>query len=221
MLLGEVDACMQASTTEIGMLICPLLAVSAKNFRHLSAAVRAAEEARRPRGEQHIAIADFHPIAAADLTTPERLVPFLRRSPDPMLQIVRADALARVRRSQDHGTAYVDPAQLASLALAQLSLQPPSPSLAERVAQSNLRTLQQGGVDELEAILRDIHADRNRAYAAVGAEAPTHAPICNTAHETTVASAGNRDEKPESEAGYCGSSNQPHMDPSLRKCDDT
>jgi hypothetical protein len=138
-----------------------------------------------------------------------------------MLQIVRADALARVRRSQDHGTSYVDSAQLAALALDQLSSHAASPPpLAQRVAQTNLRSLQQCGVSKLEAVLSDIHADRNRAYASLGAAAPTHAHISDTAHETAFANAGNRDEKPESKAGYCGSIDTSHMDPSLRKCND-
>lgn len=222
LLLAEVDACMRDSATEIGMLICPLLShTSAKTFRHLSAAVRAADEARRPRGEQQIAIADFHPIAALDLTTPERLVPYLRRAPDPMLQIVRTDVLARVRRSQEHGTAYVDPAQLASLAFDQLS--PQAPALAERVAQANLRAVQSCGVETLEAVLSDIHADRTRAYALLGVHAPTTAHnthIGDTAEETAFVSASNSDEKPESKAGYCREGNQPYIDPLLRKCND-
>ena len=222
LLLAEVDACMRDGATESGMLICPLLSnMSAKTFRHLSAAIRAADEARRPRGEQQIAIADFHPIAAADLTTPERLVPYLRRSPDPMLQIVRTDVLARVRHSEEHGTAYIDPAQLASLALDQLS--PQTPALAARVAQSNLRAVRSCGVDKLEAVLSDIHADRARAYARLGAVVPTHAHSAHmgdTAHETASANARNSDEKPESKAGYCGAGELAHMDPSLRKCND-
>jgi hypothetical protein len=222
LLLAEVDACMRDSATEIGMLICPLLShTSAKTFRHLSAAVRAADEARRPRGEQQIAIADFHPIAAVDLTTPERLVPYLRRAPDPMLQIVRTDVLARVRRSQEHGTAYVDPAQLASLALDQLSVQ--TPALAERVAHANLRAVQSCGVEKLEAVLSDIHADRTRAYARLGVITPTPAHNTHTgdpAQETAFVSASNSDEKPESKAGYCRTGNQPYIDPSLRKCND-
>jgi len=204
------------------MLICPLLShTSAKTFRHLSAAVRAADEARRPRGEQQIAIADFHPIAAVDLTTPERLVPYLRRAPDPMLQIVRTDVLARVRRSQAHGTAYVDPAQLASLVLDQLS--PQTPALAERVAQANLHAVQSCGVDKLEAVLSDIHADRTRAYAALGVPAPTpahNAHMGDAAQETAFVSASNSDEKPESKAGYCRAGNLPYIDPALRKCND-
>jgi hypothetical protein len=213
LLLREVDVCMHASGIEIGMLLCPLLALSPKQLRHLTAEVRALEEQRRPRGETQIAFADFHPIAVPDLTTAERLVPFLRRSPDPMLQIVRTDVLARVRRSQESsGTSYVDPARLGSLALDQLHV--PAPSLAERVAQANMNAVQHAGVAALEAVLRDIHADRNRSYAELGVSAPTHAHIGDIANETAFASDGNRDEKPESKAGYSCASDKSYIDPS-------
>lgn len=218
-LLAEVDRCMQASETEIGMLLCPLLAVTPKQLRHLTAEIRAADEQRRPRAEQHIAIADFHPIAALDLTTPERLVPFLRRAPDPMLQIIRTDVLARVRGSREHGTSYFDPAMLNALgSLDQLSA--PPPSLAARVARANARTLEQVGVDALEAVLKDIREDRNRAYAELGLSVRTHPYIGDTPRETARASAGNRDEKPESEAGYSSASDKSHMRASQRKRND-
>jgi hypothetical protein len=223
-LLAEVEACMRAPETEIGMLICPLLPVTAKQFRHVTADIRGLEERARARGEAQIALADFHPIAAFDVTTPERLVPYLRRAPDPMLQIVRTDVLQRVRRSQDHGTSYVDPSMLG--ALDQLSA--PAPSLAQRVAQANARTLQQLGQDKLEAILRDIHEDRNHSYEKLGValtpasaeEGHTRAYISDTARETTTDSASNRDEKPESKAGYSGASDWSHMYPSPRKQND-
>jgi hypothetical protein len=220
-LLAAVDRCMQDEKTEIGMLLCPLLPISRRRFRHLAAAVRAADEQRRPRGEEHIAIADFHPMAAADLTTPQRLVPCLRRAPDPMFQIVRADVLARVRHAQVQGTAYFDPTQLASLALDKLPA--PEPTLAERVAHANLRSVQQRGVARLEAVLSDIYADRTRAYAALGVAAPTHAHISDAAEvttETAFACAGNRDEKPESKAGYSSTADGSYTDISLRKCND-
>jgi hypothetical protein len=212
-LLAEVEACMHAPETEIGMLICPLLPVTPKQFRHVTAGIRAAEERQRARGEQQIAIADFHPIAAFDVTTPERLVPFLRRAPDPMLQIVRTDVLARVRRSQDHGTSYFDPSMLASLD----QLSAPTPSLAARVAQANARTLQQIGQDKLEAILRDIHADRHNTYEALGVTAHTQTYIRDTARETASANASNRDEKPESKAGYSDACDWSHTYSSQRK----
>ena len=212
-LLAEVDACMHAPETEIGMLICPLLPVTAKQFQHVTAELRNADEQRRPRGEARIAIADFHPIAAFDLTTPERLVPFLRRAPDPMLQIVRTDVLARVRRSQDHGTSYFDPSMLGSLE----QLSAPAPSLAERIARANVRTLQELGRDKLDAVLSDIHADRNRTYEALGVATHTPAYISDTARETASDRVRNCDEKPESKAGYSSASDRSHMSSSPRK----
>lgn len=204
-LAARVAVCMASEETEIGMLLCPLLALSPRAWRHLSAEIRAIEQQRNLK--HRIAIADFHPIAAADLTTAERLVPFLRRSPDPMLQIVRIDVLDRVRRAQEQGTSYVDPALLSSLQLDKLAT--PAPSVTERVAQNNLHTIERAG-DEVAAILEDIHADRNRAYAAVGNVAPTHAHISDTRDETLIANASNRDEKPESEAGYSSSRDESH-----------
>ena len=212
-LLADVEACMYAPETEIGMLICPLLPVTAKQFRHVTAGIRAAEERQRKRGEQHIAIADFHPNATFDLTTPERLVPFLRRTPDPMLQIVRTDALARVRRSQDHGTSYFDPSLLGALD----ALSAPAPSLAERVARTNARTLEQVGRDKLEAVLDDIHMDRHHTYAALGVTTHTTAYMSAPARETASANDGNRDEKPEPKAGYSSARDGSHMYPSQRK----
>lgn len=42
-------------------------------------------------------IAEFHPEASLDLATPGRLVPFLRRSPDPLLQLVPFALLDPIR----------------------------------------------------------------------------------------------------------------------------
>src|SRR4029077_16934252 len=42
-------------------------------------------------------VADFHPDAPLDLATPARLVPFLRRAPDPLLQLVPLALLDAVR----------------------------------------------------------------------------------------------------------------------------
>lgn len=198
-LLAEVDACMREATTEIGMVICPLLQMSSAEFGHLVSDVRAAEEQRWPRGEQHLAFAGFHPNATPNLTTPERLVPYLRRSPDPMLQVVRIEVLARVRNSQEYGTSYVDPSKLALLSLDELPIAS-VPPLAARVAQANMRTVTRVGIDALERILDDIQADRNRTYAVQGVS-PTHAHIGDGQSETNSVLSGNRDEKPEPKAG--------------------
>lgn len=178
--LALIDSCMQASSTEIGILVWPLLPVSRRQHAHFVAAVRAADEARTPRGQQRIALAEFHPNAPADLTDPARLVPFLRRAPDPMIQIVRTDVLARVRADETHGTSYVDPERLASLSLGELTK--PEPSVAARVAEQNLKTARRVGIETLMRLFDNILADRAESYARCGVEAPTHAHILDTSY---------------------------------------
>lgn len=181
-LAAEVEACMQSEEIEIGMLLCPLLPLTPRQWRHVSADVRAIEDKRSTK--QRFAIADFHPIGAADVTTPARLVPFLRRSPDLMLQIVRSDVLARVHRAQEQGTSYVDASLLGTLQLDQLAI--PAPSVTERVAQANLRTIEREGASQIEAILEDIRLDRNRAYAALGFVATVHTTALPTPTSVTL-----------------------------------
>jgi hypothetical protein len=181
-LLAEIDVCMRDERTDIGMLLCPFVPLSRRDFAHLVAELRAADERRAPRGAQQLAYADFHPIASPDLTTAERLVPFLRCSPDPMVQIVRIDVLTRARRSPDQGTSYVDPSQLSVFALDQLA--PPEPSMSERIALANQRAVTRAGVEQVEAVIHEIRADRDRTYAALGVDAPTHAHIRDKQKET-------------------------------------
>jgi hypothetical protein len=188
--LALIDTCMQAPQVEVSMLIWPLLPVSRRQFAHFVAAVRAADEARSERGQQRFALADFHPNAPADLTDPAKLVPFLRRAPDPLIQIVRTDVLARVRGDEPHGTSYVDPERIAQLTLGELA--PPAASVAARVAQQNLRTAQRVGFETLTRVFDTIQADRAESYAACGVDAPTHAHIPDTSSAVTC----NNPEKP-------------------------
>lgn len=92
----------------------------------------------------------FHPDLPRDLADANRAVQFIRRSPDPTLQLVRASVLRSVRGDKEGGSRYVDTASL-SLEEA-LSLVSPL-SLAERIAQANLATVQREGPDRLEALL--------------------------------------------------------------------
>ncbi|MBM4362304.1 MAG: hypothetical protein FJ104_06460, partial [Deltaproteobacteria bacterium] len=102
-----------------------------------------------------------------DAATPERLVPFLRRTPDPTIQLVRCEALERVRRGSPEGTSFVDLSDLGSLA----DLRPGRP-LRERVSGANFRTVKTVGLEEVAARLGAIHADRATTYARLAREAP-------------------------------------------------
>ena len=102
----------------------------------------------------------FHPDLPRDLLDAHRAVQFIRRSPDPTLQLVRASVLRAVRGGNDGGSRYVDTANLSleeAMALA-------SPlSLAERIAEANLATLAREGPDRLEALLFSFRGvDRRR-----------------------------------------------------------
>lgn len=93
----------------------------------------------------------FHPEAEPDLTTPDRLVPFLRRSPDPTLQLVRRDVLDRARGWQVDKI-WLDPRGF------DLQAPPPipPPALSERIAGANHETVQQAGVEHLRALLEAL-----------------------------------------------------------------
>ncbi len=106
-------------------------------------------------------IAHFHPEANLDLASPARLVPFVRRSPDPLLQLVPLALLADIRESQ----------VVADLALqAQIlggTAAPPREDVAEIIARANHATVTARHAS-LVAVLDDIAADRRAAYARVG-----------------------------------------------------
>lgn len=166
--LAAIDQSMSDPAIEIGMLIFPRLALDRLAFAHFVADIRALDEARSGRGEQRVALAEFHPNAPADVTTPERLVPFLRRAPDPMIQSVRTGTLERVRGEEGHGTRFVDPAAIDLMSLANGPASCTPSSLAARVAQHNARSIERIGIARLEAIIDDILADRNSSYRALG-----------------------------------------------------
>lgn len=163
--LEHLDAVEADPDAEIGLLLFPELALGRVEFQRFAASVRQADAERKPRGGTVLAIADFHPDARADLGTPERLVPFIRRSPDPTLQLVRRAALADVRLTEGSGTSFVDPGALGA-ALAAITPRPEP--LAARVARSNLRTIEAHGLTEVCALLEAIHADRHASYARLG-----------------------------------------------------
>jgi hypothetical protein len=141
--------------TRVAMVVAPELAIAPAALR----AVRDLVAARLPRA----GIADFHPDAALDLATPARLVPFLRRAPDPMLQLVPLALLDAVR-------AAPPPADRAAQArLLGGRGEPPRAGAAERIAAANHATVGRRAV-AITATLDDIAADRAAAYARAGIE---------------------------------------------------
>ena len=147
---------------EIGLLVFPQLPLGRLAFQHFAAAVRAGYDAQA--GPGRFAIADFHPDAAPKLDSAAELVPFIRRSPDPTLQLVRLTAIADVRLGDEPGTRFVDPSAW-SFERAQAA---PAPPLHERLASANLRQVQALGVEHVLALFATIERDRDDSYARLG-----------------------------------------------------
>ena len=146
---------------DIGLLIFPELKIENTDFRRLVSAMESVHSSEHPRDAIPLAMANFHPEAAADTSDPARLVPFIRRSPDPTIQLVRRAAMDRVRGNQNEGSVFVD--NLASFM--PLMGNRPKVSVADGIAKANLRTVNRVGVEEIEGILADIQRDRTSAYA--------------------------------------------------------
>jgi len=71
----------------------------------------------------------------------------VRRTPDPLLQLVRAELLERVKTA--------------------------TPAVSEQIAARNFAALQDpAATARFDAVVRDIRADRDRTYAALGALPP-------------------------------------------------
>lgn len=82
-------------------------------------------------------VAEFHPQAELDLATPARLVRFLRRSPDPLLQFVPLAILDSVR-SPDR--VVIDPVDQLELLKGNFPAMP-DVDIAERIADTNHATV--------------------------------------------------------------------------------
>lgn len=162
--LGLIDEYTE-SEIEILLAIFPRLNASRKAFEQFVARVRDAEAERQPLGAIPFALAAFHPDATPELDDPERLIPFLRRTPDLTIQFVRRSVLERVRQRSPEGTEFVDIRFLDPRALDLAA----EPSLRERIATQNLSSVQREGVERVEALLRDIKRDRDESYARLAA----------------------------------------------------
>ena len=105
------------SGAEVAFLMYPRLSINRRAFEEFAARIRTADAARHELGQTPFVFAAFHPDAEADMRDPERLIPFLRRTPDPTLQLLRASLLERVRGGAPQGTQFVNPASLESSAM--------------------------------------------------------------------------------------------------------
>ncbi|MGH7285881.1 MAG: DUF1415 family protein [Polyangiaceae bacterium] len=159
--LARIAELAEDEEVEIGLLLFPKLTIDRAGFDRFIAKLQDADRERHELGQIPFMFAAFHPDAAADLSHPERLIPFLRRTPDPTIQLVRASVVDRMRSRVPQGTQFFDPSLLDAAPI------DTGPQLREKIAQTNMATVKRMGVDELRAKLDDILRDRNDTYRAL------------------------------------------------------
>jgi hypothetical protein len=138
-----------AAGTEIALVIFPRFARGWGAFDAFAERVRRADRARRrpPGAPPAFLVAAFHPDGATHIAGPHQMVSFLRRSPDPMLQLVRAETLDRIKAAR--------------------------PTASADVTMGNHRALgASGAAARVEVAVRAIHADRDETYARLGIMRP-------------------------------------------------
>jgi hypothetical protein len=148
--------------SDIALFIYPLLDLDRLRFEDFVRRLRALADSddRKLHG---YAMAAFHPVARADLDHPDRLVPYVRRSPDPTLQLVKNSALSSIK-GLGQGTAFVDVEALSALGMQALS-EPAPKAVRERIAEQNLSTVRKVGTASIDAVLSDIFRQREAAHA--------------------------------------------------------
>jgi hypothetical protein len=151
--VAEAERLLAVPVTRVAMVIAPELATSREAF----GALRDRVAARIPSA----GVAEFFPSAALDLATPARLVPFLRRSPDPLLQLVPLALIDAVRAAPPAAGL----AQQASMLRGHAAS--PASAPADRIAAANHAIVAEAHA-AIAAVLDDIAADRRAAYARVG-----------------------------------------------------
>ena len=132
---------------EVALLIYPELAGDVRAFEEFRDEVR--------KSLRLFYCVSFHPELPMDLSDANRAVSFLRRSPDPTLQLVRVATLERVRSGRPSGSIVVDASAISPAELAALQQ---SISVSEQIARANLRTLRQHDPAALDRLLADMRA---------------------------------------------------------------
>lgn len=154
--LGCAREALARDGTRVAMIVAPELAVDPAGLR----AVRDELTAKIATS----GIAHFHPDAPLDLASPARLVPYVRRSPDPLLQLVPLSILHAVRTQPPTADLLQQAQLLGGRAI------PPRADVAERIAATNHATVTAQSA-AIAAVLDDIARDRAAAYARVGISA--------------------------------------------------
>ena len=151
--VAAAEALFARTGVQVAMVVAPELVIGAVDLHTLRGEV--ATQFRTA------GVAEFHPDAPLDLETPARLVPYVRRSPDPLLQFVPLSLLANVRGPSASVDRFHQAQALGGVA------PPPRRDVADRIAEANHETVSAAHA-AITRTLDDIAADRRRSYDAVG-----------------------------------------------------
>lgn len=121
---------------EVALLILPLLDMSALDFDRFVRGVQRTYQKQRPAGVSGYFVVAFHPENDMRLDNPDVAVRFMRRSPDPTIQLVRPEAIARLCGERDREI------------------------LSRNIAESGLRTVLMNDPHKLAALLGSMRAPR-------------------------------------------------------------
>jgi hypothetical protein len=148
--LAFVDEIASNPQISIGLAIFPRATLTEAAWGTFAERVRRADQARRaPQEKAPFLLAAFHPgsagaggAAVVTVGNAGALVPFIRRTPDPMLQLVRASLLEGLARD--------------------------GRDLSGEITRANFATVNNRTAAALEALVSDIRGDRDATYARLG-----------------------------------------------------
>ena len=155
--VAEIEA-LPANSVEVALLVFPRFDGGPRAFEALRGEVRErmAHAALASDDEPPFFCVAFHPELPMDLADPHRAVHFIRRSPDPTLQLVRASVLRQVRGTRTGGSTFVDTRHLTAAEVA--AVEAPLPGISDLIAEANLETLRRAGPERLAAVLASMRA---------------------------------------------------------------
>lgn len=122
---------------EVALFLFPSLVIEARPWERFVSEVRNQQARNRKRPVDFFMVA-FHPELPMDLGNADRAVSFLRRTPDPTIQLVSARATDRARAG-----ARDDPRELSRI-----------------IAEAGFAAVLERGPDAVSALLASIRADR-------------------------------------------------------------
>jgi hypothetical protein len=150
---GAASQLLMRPSVRAAMIVAPELALTTDEFRGVREQVA--------RTVTSAGVAEFHPDGHRDTGNPARLVPLLRRSPDPLMQLVPFKILQSVRSSAALEDLQAQAAMLGGISNA------PREDIGDRIAETNHGRVTKD-LARFEKVLEDISDDRRRSYARVG-----------------------------------------------------